>query len=98
LAINFSIKNTGKFDGDEVAQVYVKLPDQAMPMPIKQLKGFKRINIKKGNTATVEIEIEKAQLRYYNEKESKFITPKGSYQIMVGTSSADIRLTQTIQL
>ncbi len=98
LAINFSIKNTGKFDGDEVAQVYVKLPDQAMPMPIKQLKGFKRINIKKGNTATVEIEIEKAQLRYYNETESKFITPKGSYQIMVGTSSADIRLTQTIQL
>jgi len=67
-------------------------------MPVKQLKGFKRTQISSGMTQSVEINIDKAQLRYWDEKESKFITPKGKYTIMVGASSDDIRLTQTIDL
>ena len=98
IKVNFSVKNTGRLDGEEVAQVYVKLPAQKIPMPVKQLKGFKRIRIKKGKAEWVQIEIEKAQLRYWDESESKFVTPKGTYTIMVGASSEDIRLTRQIDL
>ena len=85
-------------DGDEVAQVYVKLPQMDRPMPIKQLKGFQRIHVKKGKTETVQIALEKAQLRCWDDSQNKFITPKGNYTIMVGASSEDIRLMQIIQL
>jgi beta-glucosidase len=98
IAVSFNVKNTGKLDGDEVTQVYVKLPEQNIPMPIKQLKGFKRISIKHGITQSVEILIDKAQLRYWDENLSKFVTPKGTYNIMVGASSEDIRLQQMIDL
>jgi beta-glucosidase len=96
--VRFAIKNTGKNNGDEVAQVYVKLPDMSIPIPIKQLKGFKRLQINSGIVKTVDIVINKAQLRYWDEKESKFVTPKGDYTIMVGSSSADIRLSENITI
>ena len=85
-------------DGDEVTQVYVKLPQMDMPMPIKQLKGFQRMHVKKGKIQNMKIVLDKDQLRYWNENSGKFITPKGSYTITVGASSEDIRLSQSINL
>jgi beta-glucosidase len=98
VKVNFKIKNTGLKDGDEVSQVYVKMPDTNIPMPIKQLKGFNRIHIKNGNTEKVEIIIDKAQLRYWDDVTNSFVTPKGNYTIMVGASSEDVRLKQNINL
>ncbi len=98
VKVSFNLRNAGKVDGDEVAQVYIRLPEMNIPIPIKQLKGFKRINVKHGKSELVEIEISKAQLRYWDENLSKFITPMGSYTIMVGASSEDIRLTQPLNL
>ena len=98
ILVSFNLKNAGNRDGDEVTQLYVKLPEMDLPMPIKQLKGFQRIHLKKGKTETVTIPLEKAQLRYWDETRNKFVTPKGNYTIMVGASSEDIRLTQVIQL
>jgi len=98
VKVSFNLKNSGKVAGDEVAQVYVKLPDMNLTLPIKQLKGFKRVSIKAGKTELVTIELDREQLRYWDESQSKFVTPKGSYTIMVGASSEDIRLTQTITI
>lgn len=98
IAVSFQVKNSGKRDGDEVAQVYVQLPESDIPMPIKQLKGFKRKNILHGTTESFEIEIEKSQLRYWDEPRSKFVTPKGRYTFMVGASSDDIRLKKFVDL
>ena len=98
VSARFSIKNTGNKNGDEVAQVYVKLPEMNISLPVKQLKGFKRTQIISGMSKLVEITIDKAQLRYWDDKESKFVTPKGSYTILVGASSEDIRLKQKIDL
>lgn len=98
LLIQFSIKNIGKAAGDEVAQVYVKLPDQQIPMPIKQLKAFKRLPFNHGEAKTILLTIDKSQLRYWDEGLSKFVTPKGKYTIMVGASSEDIRLKQNVEL
>lgn len=98
VRIDFVLSNTGKYNGDEVAQVYVKYPDTGTYMPIRQLKGFKRVNISKGKSEPVSITIPKAELRYWNEKLGKFVTPEGRYTFMVGSSSADIRLQQDIDL
>ena len=98
LLIQFTIKNIGKAAGDEVAQVYVKLPDQQIPMPIKQLKAFKRLPLNHGEAKMIQLIIDKSQLRYWDEGLSKFITPKGKYTIMVGASSEDIRLKQNVEL
>jgi len=96
--ISFNVKNSGKRDGDEVAQVYVKFPEMNIVMPLKQLKGFKHETIKKGMIALINIIIKKDDLRYWDETSSKFITPKGNYLFMIGASSEDIRLQQAIEL
>ena len=98
ILVSFDLKNSGKMDGDEVTQLYVKVPQLDRPLPIKQLKGFQRVRVLKGKTATVTILLDKAQLRCWDDGSSKFITPKGSYTIMLGASSEDIRLTQLINL
>ncbi len=98
VKVSFDLKNTGKLDGNEVTQLYVKFPEMNIPMPIKQLKGFKRVSVGKGKTQRVEIEVEKKQLRYWDETQSTFIVPNGRFTFMVGASSEDIRLTKEITL
>ncbi|MDE6199403.1 MAG: glycoside hydrolase family 3 C-terminal domain-containing protein [Muribaculaceae bacterium] len=90
--VSFKVSNTGKRDGDEVAQVYVKYPDTGTYMPIKQLRGFERISLPRGKSETVTVKIPYAELRYWDEKEHRFVTPQGRYEIYVGASSDDIRL------
>ncbi len=90
--VTFSVNNAGRRDGDEVAQVYVTYPETGVPMPVKQLRGFKRVSIPKGKSTEISIDIPKKDLRYWNESSGRFVTPKGNYNIMVGASSGDIRL------
>lgn len=92
LIVSFNVKNTGKYDGDEISQVYVKLPDVGVVVPAKELKGFQRTSIKKGATEKISIELDYKYLRYWNEELKEFVTPTGRYEIMVGASSEDIRL------
>lgn len=96
IKILFDISNTGDVDGDEVLQVYVTLPETGVIMPIKQLKAFQRINIKKGETRKIETAVKKELLRYWDDKQGKFVTPDGLYEFMVGASSDDIRLRGTL--
>lgn len=98
LHVKFNITNSGKMDGDEVAQLYIKMPESNIPMPIKQLKGFRRVFIKKGETKEVEIILKKEELRYWDELKSSFIVPKGKYVFTVGASSEDIRLTKKFEI
>ncbi len=98
LLVNFTIRNSGKLDGDEVAQVYVKLPDVGVIVPIKELKGFKRVHLKKGKSEKVSITLDRNLLRYWDEQTEQFVYPKGEYHIMVGSSSEDIRLKTSVRL
>jgi beta-glucosidase len=98
IKVSFKIKNTGNRDGEEVAQLYVKLPDLDIPTPVKQLKGFQRVSISKGKTANVELIVQKEHLRYWDEKTSKFVVPSGEYLFMIGASSNDIRLIQQVRI
>lgn len=96
--VRFNVKNKGKRAGDEVAQLYVKLPDADIPMPIKQLKGFKRVTVNKGEIQDISISVKKEDLRYWDESKEAFVTPTGKYTFMVGASSDDIRLKKEIDL
>ena len=89
LTVDVDVKNTGKRDGDEVVQVYLKYPDG-----VQRLKGFKRIFIKSGETKTVTIPIDNESMGMWNVEKHDFVVPSGNYTIEVGASSADIRLKQ----
>lgn len=90
LEVSFSLKNIGKYDGDEVAQVYVNLPEYEGLAPQRELKGFRRVALKRGESKRVTIPLDKKQLRYWSVKDSKFIIPEGDYLISVGGSSKDL--------
>lgn len=98
VKVKFDVTNIGKYDGDEVPQVYVKYPETGTYMPLKQLRGFSKVHVKKGKTATVEIAVPKKDLRYWDERKGAFVTPEGEYTFMVGASSKDIRYRKTVNL
>ena len=98
LHVGCTIKNAGNDDGDEVVQVYIQLPERNIPLPIKELKGFKRLNIKHGGQENVKIDIAVKSLRYWDESISAFVHPKGLYTLMIGASSDDIRMTKKIMI
>ncbi len=95
--ISFNVKNIGNYNGDEVVQVYIKDLKSKLKMPIKQLRGFKRVSLSKGGEKIIEFEFKPIEdLRYYNPTEQKYMVDKGSFEIQVGSSSQDIRLKKTI--
>ena len=98
VTVSFLLKNTGKRNGDEVAQVYVWIPDAGGIVPLKELKGFRRVPLKSGESRRVEIKLNKEQLRYWDVEKGQFVVPRGAFDIMVGASSKDIRLQTVIDL
>lgn len=98
LWVDFDVANVGGVDGDEVAQVYMRFPALPRPLPIKQLRGFERVRIAAGDMAHVSIPVAVGDLRLWSDESGSFYTPTGDFTIMVGASSADIRLQQMIHL
>lgn len=97
--VTFTLRNSGRRDGDEVAQVYVKLPAQdGRVMPLKELKGFERVSLPKGKKQKVTIPVRKDLLRFWDENQGKFITPAGTYTFMVGGNSASLPVSAEITL
>ncbi|HLP16984.1 MAG TPA: glycoside hydrolase family 3 C-terminal domain-containing protein, partial [Bacteroidota bacterium] len=93
VTITADVKNTGGVDGDEVVQIYVKTPDSptSLERPIKRLKGFKRVTIAKGQTKTVSIDIDCADLWFWDAAQKKIMFDPGTYVFEIGASSKDIR-------
>jgi beta-glucosidase len=93
LMVRVDVRNAGPMDGDEVVQVYVHNASSRYYQPIKQLKGFSRTRLKLGETRTVGITIPVENLRYWDVLKKCYVVDSGPYNVMVGGSSADIRLT-----
>lgn len=98
MQVSFDVSNTGATDGDEVPQVYVRFPSQSRSLPAKQLRGFERVTLPQGATTHLEFEIPLSELRLWDDELKEFFTPEGLYTVMVGASSADIRLQQMVQV
>jgi beta-glucosidase len=90
--VTFTLANTGKVDGAEIAQVYVSAKGGKVYRPAKELKGFAKIFLKAGESKTVTIALDDKAFRYFNEKTNRFEIDGGTYEIQVGASCADIKL------
>lgn len=88
-----TITNAGERDGAEIVQLYVAKPDAAVFRPAKELKGFVKVFLKAGESKTVAIPLEDKTFRYWNVKTNRWEVEDGCYQLMVGASVQDIRLT-----
>ena len=93
IMITVDVKNTGSRDGDEVVQIYMKTPDSpaSLQRPIKRLKGFQRVTIPAGQTKTVDVEINCADLWFWDMAADKMTYDQGRYVFEIGSSSKDIR-------
>lgn len=85
------VKNTGSFAGAEVVQVYVKDNEASVERPEKELKFFKKVFLKPGESATVTFELPEQAFRFYDEKTKQWTLEPGKFTILVGSSSRDIR-------
>ncbi len=93
IEISFDVENTGSVAGDEIVQLYIHDVNSTVLMAVKQLKGFKRISLSPSQTETVILTVPAEDLAYYDVNSSKFLVDGGDFDVMVGSSSADIRLT-----
>ena len=102
VTINVNVKNTGNYDGDEVVQLYVKNLSFSKVSnsgkAIKDLRGFKRVYIKKGETKQVQITLKAESLKYFNDKKDDMTVEPGNYEIQIGASSEDIRLKDNLKI
>ncbi|MBV3868022.1 glycoside hydrolase family 3 C-terminal domain-containing protein [Phocaeicola coprocola] len=97
LRVCFNLKNSGNMDGDEVVQLYVSARKHTDKDPIKQLKAFQRISLRKGETKKVELTVPYTELQVWDEKQNRFILPNKEMTLEIGASSSDIRLRTTFR-
>ena len=90
--ISFNIKNVGDFKGDEVVQLYVHDPVASVSRPVKELKGFVRLTLEPGEEKNVTFTLFADQLAFYDQY-MKLVVEPGVYEVMIGSSSEDTRLT-----
>jgi beta-glucosidase len=96
--VSVTVKNTGKRKGDEVIQLYVHDVASSVKRPSKELRGFERISLNPGEKKTVKFEVPAEKLSFYDEKTHQFIVEPGFFDLMVGSSSEDIRLQDKIEI
>ena len=85
-----SVKNTGDFDGEEVVQLYINDPVASVTQPVKELIGFQKIFLKKGETKEVEFEISPNDMSFYNNDLKRQLEP-GTFNVFIGSSSKDVK-------
>ncbi|EFB74453.1 glycoside hydrolase family 3 C-terminal domain-containing protein [Subdoligranulum variabile] len=94
--VSVTVENTGDRAGDEVVQVYIAKPDAKIFRPAQELKGFARVHLEAGESRTVTIPLDDKAFRYWNDPANRWAVEGGDYEVRVGGSSADIRLTATV--
>lgn len=92
----FTLANTGTVDGAEVSQLYVSAKCTGVYRPAKELKGFQKVFLKAGESRKVTIKLDDKAFRYFNVKTNRFEIESGEYEILIGASVADIKLSGTV--
>lgn len=96
LQVTVTITNTGKRAGEEIAQVYVHDVESSLPGPAKELRGFAKVLLQPGESRQVSFSLEKRAFAHYDVTTHAWLVEAGQFEILVGASSRDIRLRQTI--
>lgn len=87
VTVSFDVKNTGRMDASEVAQVYVRDVESSVPRPLKDLKGYEKVFLKKGETKRVTIVLDKDAFSYYDMNRHQFVVERGAFEILAGPAS-----------
>jgi beta-glucosidase len=91
ITVTLAVKNTGTRDGAETVQLYISDRKSSLPRPVKELKGFRKVYLKAGETQTVSFTIDKAALSFYDDAKGAWVTEPGEFEALIGASSTDIR-------
>lgn len=90
ITASISITNSGNYDADEVVQMYIRDKVGSVSRPVKELKGFERISLKRGESCTVSFDITAEALKFYNSELNQVCEP-GEFEVMVGSNSRDVQ-------
>jgi beta-glucosidase len=90
--VSFDVRNTGKREGAEVAQVYVGDTQTKVPRPAKELKGFLKVNLRAGESRRVSVMLDRRALSYYDVNAKQWRAEPGDFNVLVGRSSEQIEL------
>ncbi len=95
--VSFTITNTGKREGAEIAQVYVHEENPQLERPVKELKGFARVELKPGASKIVHVKLDRNAFHYYNPVKNAWVIDPATFNILVGASSRNILLSGSIK-
>ena len=90
ITASVTVTNTGNYDADEIVQMYIRDMVGSVARPVKELKGFERIHLKKGESRTVSFDITAEQLKFYNSA-LNWVCEPGEFEVMVGGNSRDVQ-------
>ena len=97
IDVSFVLKNTGKYAGEEVAQLYLRAMVSKPLRPVKELKDFRKLLLQPGESRRITFTVKRAELAFYNDQ-LKRITEPGEFRVMIGSASDDIRLQMKFNL
>ena len=97
LQVSVTISNTGQVDGEEIVQLYIRDRVGAIARPVIELKDFKKLKLKAGESDTIQFFIDREKLSFYNQQ-LQWVTEPGDFDLMIGASSKDIRLKDSFEL
>ncbi|UYZ63118.1 beta-glucosidase BglX [Hymenobacter weizhouensis] len=92
LEVRVTVQNTGSYDGEEVAQLYIRDVVGSISRPVQELKGFQKVFLKKGESRTLTFRLTPDDLKFYNQ-DLQFVAEPGEFQVMVGGNSRDVQMT-----
>jgi len=96
--VSFTVKNTGRRAGTETAQVYAGACGSEVPRPVRELKGYERVTLLPGEVKRVSVRLDRSAFSYYDMNLRGFRIEAGAYRIEAGSSSRDLKLSQTLNI
>lgn len=98
LTVTFKLKNSGNMVGSEVVQLYIRDVQSSVDRPVKELKAFKKVGLKAGDEKPVQFTIDKNALSFFDPKTKEWVAESGEFEVLIGSSSQDIKLKETFTL
>ena len=98
ITVNVTVKNTGKVAGKEIVQLYISDKKSSLPRPQKELKGFAKVNLSPSEEKVVTFTIDKDALSYYDDTKKAWVAESGSFEVLIGSASDDIRQKDKFEL
>lgn len=98
VSVACTVTNTGERSGAEVVQLYVRDVKSSEPRPLKELKGFRKLWLEPGESTQVCFDLNREDFSFFSEKQGKWISESGDFEIWIGASSSDVRLRIPLKL